>query len=113
MELENGEKVILNEGIIGWRKTLAVTNRRLLFLKKDKIEDEIKLEEISEVHPHTQMFTSLTEMKVKLKNGNETTIIFKSSDLGLLSGGTSYAVANARTMTDRYVTAINKIILGP
>ena len=34
MNLENDENLLLNEGKIGWHKTLGVTNKQLRFLKQ-------------------------------------------------------------------------------
>jgi len=34
MELENGEGIVLNDGIVVWNRTLGLTNKRLLFLSR-------------------------------------------------------------------------------
>jgi hypothetical protein len=85
-----------------------ISEEALLF--GGEIEYQIRLENISEVYPNTKMFTNLTEMKIKMKDGQESSLVFKSGDMGLALGGVGYASQNARTMTDRYVGAINKLL---
>ena len=112
MNLEKGEKLLLNEGKIGWHKTLGVTNKRLLFLKKDAIEREIMLSDILEVYPKTQGFTGLTQLAIKYTDGDEETIVFKTGDSDLLFGGLNYAESNATNMANRYVNLINRVMSG-
>jgi len=108
--LESGENLLLNEGKIGWHKTLAVTNKRLLFLNRDTIENEIRLINILEVYPKTQSFTGLTQLVIKFMNGTEKSLIFKSGDKDLLAGGLNYADSNATNMANRYVNLINRVL---
>ncbi len=112
MNLENDENLLLNEGKIGWHKTLGVTNKRLLFLNKDKIEREILLDNLLEVYPKSQSFTGLTQLVIKHKTGNEETIIFKTGDSDLLFGGMNFADSNAQNMANRYVNLINRVMSG-
>jgi hypothetical protein len=111
MELEEGEVVILDEGRTGLGgMTLALTNKRLLWLQKDQIQYELRLENISQVYPNTRMFANLTEMKIRTRDGNEYGVNFEAKGKGLFLGGTGYVAQNARTMTDRYVAAVNKLL---
>lgn len=111
MNLENGEHIILDEGKCGRHTTLTLTNRRLLFLNKDKIEDEIALADVAEVYADTQVFTNMTQLKIRTLKGIERKIIFKSGGgLGLLLGGDDYITQKGRSITDRYAVAITRAV---
>jgi hypothetical protein len=108
--LQNDETLLLNEGKTGWHKTLAVTNKRLLFLNKDKIEKEFQLSNVLEVYPETQSFTGLTKLVIKFTDGTAESIIFKTGDSDLLLGGLDFAGSNASNMANRYVNMINRVL---
>lgn len=110
MNLEAEEHIILNEGKLGWRKTLALTNQRLLFLNNDAVEDEIALADVAEAYPDTQGFTNLTQLKIKMRRGGDRAVIFKSGGAKLLFGGMDYADQNARSMSNRYASAIMRAV---
>jgi hypothetical protein len=77
-------------------------------LKSDEIKSQIRHENILEVYLSTKLLTNMTEMKIRMKNGEENGQIFKAGDTGLLLGELDYADKNARDMTDGYVAAITK-----
>lgn len=109
MKLKLGEELIIGEGKTGWGKTLAVTNKRLLILEKDKIMGETPLEDVSGAYAETQFLTNLTQLKIKLKDGREMSIIFRSSANGRLYVG-SEADVDILNLTNRYVEAINRAV---
>lgn len=116
MELENGEKILLKEATIGKGirgRTLALTNRRLLFLKKDEAKDEIRIEEISEVYPHTDEITEFTTLKIRLEKGTEITVHWKGGGMLKRLFDTKYHHDYVSSITSRYVNAINKLMNMP
>lgn len=125
--LRYGEKIILKLGedeYIGWRKNLILTNKRLIFLKKDKIDSEIPIDEIAEVFPHLVWVRISTmkgllrngrepSMKIILKNGREVSIIFFCRGIKALKGallGRSYLIPKQKSIINRWVNAINNLI---
>ena len=110
MKLKIGEKLIIKEGKAAWGKTLAVTNKRLLILDKDKIIGETPINDISEAYSETHFLTNLTQLKIRFKDGRETAIIFKNKANGLLYGGSNYADTDMLNITNRYVKAINQAV---
>jgi hypothetical protein len=107
VDLKTGEQLLLNEGKIGWHRTLGLTNERL---NRETIEREIRLSDILEVYPKTQGFTGLTQLGIKLMSGTEESIVFKTGDADLLLGGLNFAGSNATNMTNRYVNLINRVL---
>jgi len=118
MELEKDEHVILDDGTLGFRKKLTLTNQRLIVQKGKgffkvswKKEEEIPLEEIEEVYAHVDSFPPMSVMKLTLKNGRTKDIRFKLPDSGMVwaSLGDSGNVIpmNVKSITDRWVHAIN------
>jgi hypothetical protein len=110
MNLEANEQLLLSEGIIGWHKTLGLTNKRILFLDREIIERQVLLSDILEAYPKTQSFTGLTQLVIKHINGQTEIITFKTDDTNLLLGGLNYANSNATNMTNRYVNLINRVL---
>ncbi len=112
--MKKGEEMILKEANTSKGMTLALTNKRLLFLKKDTIEKEIRLEEIDEAYPHTE-YTGGPRMIIKLRNGVEETIYFRlgvfDSLIGGLFGDINFIDQKSKTVINRYITAINKSII--
>ena len=110
MKLKRGEELIINEGKTGWGATLALTNKRLLVLDQDKIIGETSIENISEAFAVTQSFANLTQLKIKLKDGKEMTVIFRSSVNGRLYGNSDSSNSYIINLTNRYATAINRVV---
>jgi len=113
MELEKDEHIILNDGILGrtwivfWKK-LTRTNKRLIVQKGKgffkvswKIEEEIPLEEIEEAYHHVHSFTNMSELKLTLKNDRTKDVRFRLGD------SRTYLSLNVKSITDRWVHAIN------
>ncbi len=119
MELEEKENIILDEGPLGYRKKLILTNKRLLVHKGKgffkvtwKIEQEIPLTKIEEATEHMDTFTSMSSLILKLKNKEKMNFRFKLTDsqmVGSMFGGDagSMMTIKVKAVTDKYVTAIN------
>ncbi|MCW4047379.1 MAG: hypothetical protein NWE99_07450 [Candidatus Bathyarchaeota archaeon] len=111
MKLQPGEELLIKEGRTGWGNTLAVTNKRLLILDRDKIVGETLIENVAGAYAETQVLTGLTQLKIKLKDGREMPVIFRSSANGFLyGGGSENAGADLLNLTNRYVEAITRAI---
>ena len=112
MKLKRGEHLIIDEGKTGWGNTLALTNKRLLILDKESIMGETPLEDVSNAHAETPFLTNLTQLKIKLKDGKEMSIIFRRSPNGLLYGSPDHTDADIIKLTNKYADAINHAIGG-
>jgi hypothetical protein len=110
VKLKLGEELIINEGKTGWGATLALTSKRLLILDQKKIIGETPIENISEAYAETQTLTNLTQLKIKLKDGKEMTVIFRSSVNGRLYGGSDSSNTDIINLTNRYAKAINRAV---
>jgi len=110
VKLKLGEKLIINEGKTGWGATLAVTSKRLLILDKEKIIGETPIESIAEAYAETQVLANLIQLKIKLKNGKEMTVMFRRTVNGRLYGGSDSSNTDMLELTNRYVKAINLAI---
>ena len=110
MKLKLGEELIINEGKTGWGTTLALTTQRLMILDKEKIIGETPIENISEAYAETQTLANLTQLRIKLKDGKEMTVIFRSSINGRLYGGSGSGNTDIIDLTNRYVEAINRAV---
>ena len=110
MKLKPGEELLINEGKTGWGTTLALTNKRLLILDKENVIGETPIENISGAYAETQILANLTQLKIKLKDGKEMTVIFRSSINGRLYGGSGSGNTDIIDLTNRYVEAINRAV---
>src|SRR4030042_842243 len=110
VKLKLGEELIINEGKTGWGTTLALTTKRLLILDKEKVIGETPIENISGAYAETQILANLTQLKIKLKDGKEMTVIFRSSINGRLYGGSGSGNTDIIDLTNRYVEGINRAV---
>jgi hypothetical protein len=110
VKLKHGEVLIISEGKTGWGATLALTNKRLLILNQERIIGETPIENISEAYSATQGFINLAQLKIKLIDGKEMTVIFRSNVNGHLYEGSGSSNNNVINLTNRYVEAINHAI---
>jgi hypothetical protein len=119
MPLKKDEHVVLDGGVLGFRKNLMLTNKRLVFQKGKgwfkltwKDEEEILLNEIVEVYAHVDSFSSMSVMKLKLRNGKTRDIQFKLKDsemAGASLGDPNLSIPmKVKSITDRWVNAINR-----
>ena len=74
MKLKRDEKIILDNGPLGLKKKLTLTNKRLIIQKDEgvfnvdwKQEKVIPLDSIEDIYLVTKGFSGLSSMKIKLK----------------------------------------------
>jgi hypothetical protein len=119
--LLEGEEVVLEDGYVGYKQKLTLTNKRLLYIKGEglfrttwKLNEEIPLEQIEEAY--TQTIGSLTQMSeamLRMKDGKnrELNVHFGGGDaLGMLTApdmATEGAI-RTKTLCDKWVSAINQ-----
>ena len=92
MKLKRDERIILDNGPLGLKKKLTLTNKRLIIQKdegvfttqwkKDKV---IPLKTIEDIYLETKTQTGLSLMKIKLKNGKNFDVSLSLSDSWLIS----------------------------
>jgi hypothetical protein len=121
MKLLEGEEVVLDDGYVGYRQKLTLTNKRLVYSKKEgwfnttwNMTGQILLEQIEEAYTHTKGgLTQLSRAMLKMKDGNirELNVNFGGGDaLGILAApdmATDTAI-RTKTLCDRWVNAINQ-----
>ena len=118
MDLEQDEHIVLDDGTLGYKKKITLTNKRLIIQKGGglfkgtcKKEKEIPLVDIEEAYVHVESSTSMSIMKLRLKSGNTEDIQFKLRDSEM--AGASLGDPNVtmpmkvKSITDRWVNAIN------
>src|SRR4030067_3532635 len=119
-KLLTGEQIVLDNGSLGFRKKLTLTNKRLIiqtgrgfFSVTWEQEDEIPLQEIEEAYVEPGgAFITLSRAMLKMKNRGDIELGLKLSDSQML--GTTLATdeltdmtLRMKTVNDRWVTAIN------
>lgn len=120
MVLERGEKIVLDDGALGFGKKLTLTNKRLIVQEGEgflrvKWKEEIPIKDISEAYAEVGSFTALSTLMLKLKNGATKEFHLKLSDTQMLGSslatdmGTDMAM-RVKFIVDRWVTAINHLI---
>lgn len=122
MDLEEGEQVLqrLEKGWYAvrhrekfeWSKSmfrfglgreLVLTNKRLVFLKKGKVDSEIPLEEITKVSPDT-IGSGNPYIRLRLRSEEGASIFF------VCTLGAFYLIGKQKALTDRWVMTINNQI---
>jgi hypothetical protein len=122
MDLEGDERLVLDDGPLGFRKKLTLTNKRLivqegkglLSVKWHKTE-EIPMRDIAEAYVDVGSFIALSTLVLRLKNGQTREFKLKLSDSQMLGASMSSDMGTSVEMrvkfvTDRWVTAINQLI---
>ena len=123
MEIKLGEeeKIVLDNGYVGYRQKLTLTNKRLVYKKKEGVfktkwnmTKEIPLEQIEEAYTHTTGgFSQKSYAKLRMKNGKITELNVEPGTgdaLGMLGAadmGTELAI-RTKTVCDKWVNAINQ-----
>ena len=123
MKLGKDEKIILDDGNLGFRKKLTLTNERLVTQKGKGvfrvtwgIEDDISLSDIEEAYADVESFSAMSTMRLRLKNNKISEFRFKLSDTQALGSamstdmGTDMAM-RVKFLTDRWLQAINHAII--
>ena len=92
MKLKRYESIILDNGPLGLKKKLTLTNKRLIIQKDEgvfttqwKKNKVIPLKTIEDIYLETKTQTGLSLMKIKLKNGKNFDVTFSLSDSWLIS----------------------------
>ena len=121
MKLLEGEKVVLDDGYVGYRQKLTLTNKRLAYKKKEGVfktkwnmTQEIPVDQIEEAYTHTTGgFSQKSYAKLRMKDGKITELNVEPGTgdaLGLLGAvdmGTELAI-RTKTVCDKWVNAINQ-----
>jgi hypothetical protein len=121
MKLLEGEEVVLDNGYVGHRQKLTLTNKRLVYSKKEgffkttwNVTEEIPLEQIEEAYTHTKgTLTQASSAMLRMKDGKirELSVNFGGGDaLGMLTApdmATDMAI-RTKTLCDKWVNAINQ-----
>jgi len=113
--LSDGEEIIFDDGNIGRKKKLVLTNKRLIFLqgkgrfnKTYQKEDEIPIEDIESAHYDTE-FGAIV---LQLKNGEKEVIDFIGFDSFedvLMGTNSDISEVRLQATIDRWVNAINRL----
>ena len=76
MKLKRTEKIVMDNGPLGLKKKLTLTNKRLIIQKDEGIfnvdwkqEKAISLDSIADIYLETKDFSGLSAMSIKLKKG--------------------------------------------
>ena len=120
MKLSEGERVVLDDGSVGFRRKLTLTNKRLIFQKKKGFistswvqDDEIPLDKIEEAYVEiVSKFSGKSAAMLRMKNGESIELGLKLTDsevFGADFGGEGLAGMNLRLKmkNDRWVNEIN------
>jgi hypothetical protein len=124
MELLEGEAVVLDNGNVGYRQKLTLTNKRLIYTQKEgfftttwNVTEEIPLEQIEEAYTDDKRVglglskASFAMLKMKDGETRELNIHIGDSDsLGMMfaaDAGTDFAV-RTKTVCDKWVNAVNQ-----
>ena len=111
--------MVLSEYSLGFKKKMTLTNKRLIVQQGEgffrvtwKNEAEIPLEEIEEANAHVESSTSLSTMKLRLKNGNTKDIRFKppESEMTDRAIDKTAMLTKVKAITERWVNAITSLI---
>jgi CRISPR/Cas system-associated endonuclease Cas1 len=117
MKLLEGEEVVLDNGYVGYRQKLTLTNKRLVYSKKEgffkttwNVTEEIPLEQIEEAYTHTKgTLTQASSAMLRMKDGKirELSVNFGGGDaLGMLTAPDM--AIRTKTLCDKWVNAINQ-----
>jgi len=124
IQLPEGEEVILDGGNVGYRMKLTLTNKRLVYSKKEgwlkttwSTAEEIPLEQIEEAYTHTKKvglgLSQASSAMLKMKDGKTKELDVNLGDgdtLGMAFAadvGTDNAI-RTKTLCDKWVNAINQ-----
>jgi len=119
--LHSGENMVLDDGYVGYRQKLALTNERLIYSKKEgwfnaawvKVS-EILLEDIEEAYVDTTGgLSQMSSVKLRMKDGSvrDLNVSFGGGDAvgNFLSFDMATDLAvRTKTVSDKWVNAINQ-----
>jgi hypothetical protein len=119
MKLREGEQVVLDDGYLGFRRKLTLTNQRLIFWRKHGFfgtswaqEEEIPLAEIEEAYAEPYGPFGWSTAMLKMKNGESIELGLKLPDSqsfmpDLAGERLSGMHQRLKTINDTWVGAIN------
>jgi hypothetical protein len=120
IKLEEDEKILLDDALIGFRRKLVLTNKRLLVQKGKGMFNitwvfennyQILLSDIEEATAEMDTFTSISTLVLKLKNQKKVIIRIGLNDSQLASsmlGGLQYiGPIKLKAIVDKYMNSIN------
>ena len=91
MKLKGDENLIMDNGPLGLKKKLTLTNKRLIIQKDEglfnvnwKQEKVIFLDSIDDIYLETKDFSGLSSMKIKMKEGKTIELSLLLSDSWLV-----------------------------
>lgn len=86
-------------------RKLVLTNQRIIFLNDEEIDYEIPLEDIKEAVPDKVGFAGNPYLRLELKNGDATSIIFQCVGVRSLMG--IFLLSKQGKHTKNWIKAIN------
>jgi hypothetical protein len=91
MKLKRDEDLIMDNGPLGLKKKLTLTNKRLIIQKDEgvfkvnwKQEKVISLDSIEDIYLETKGFSGLSSMKIKMKKGKAIELSLSLGDSWLI-----------------------------
>ena len=104
--IRHGEKYEWSKAFFRFelRRKLILTNKRILFLKEEKLASEIPLDQIIEAYPDVQGIGN-HYIRLKLKDGGGASIFFVVLSPKMLLGA-PYMIGKQKALTDRWINAI-------
>ncbi len=124
MKLREGEQIVLDDGYLGFRRKLTLTNQRLMFWKKYGFfrtswaqEEEIPLAEIEEAYAEPSSAFGWSTAMLKMKNGESVELGLKLPDSepfmpDLEGESLSGMHQRLKAIKDRWVDAINSQLMA-
>ena len=124
MKLREGEQVVLDDGYLGFRRKLTLTNQRLIFWKRHGFfrtswaqEEEISLAEIEEAYAEPSGAFGWSAAMLKMKNDKSIELGLKLPDSepfmpDLREEKLSSMHQRLKAIKDRWVDAINSQLMA-
>ena len=124
MKLREGEQVVLDDGYLGFRRKLTLTNQRLIFWRKHGFfvtswaqEEEISLAEIEEAYAKSSGAFGWSSAMLKMKNDKSVELGLKIPDSepftpDLQGESLSSMHQRLKAINDRWVDAINSQLMA-
>jgi hypothetical protein len=124
MKLREGEQIVLDDGYLGFRRKLTLTNQRLIFWKKHGFfmtswaqEEEIPLTEIEEAQIEPSGAFELSTAMLKMKNDQSIELVLKlpesqSFEAHMVGEKLSGMHQRLKTIKDSWVDAINSQLMA-
>jgi hypothetical protein len=124
MKLREGEQIVLDDGYLGFRRKLTLTNQRLIFWRKHGFfvtswaqEEEISLVEVEEAYAEPSGAFGWSSAMLKMKDGESVELGLKLPDSepftpDLEGESLSSMHQRLKAINDRWVDAINSQLMA-